>query len=174
MATEIIACTRVCKKCGAKETSESFVRNIKTLCVDCKKIWKREYYQKHKDKWSEYKRLPRVRERSRRRREAMSVEARNNKLTRERYRQIWMKYGITADEYDKICGIQGGCCAICRKKPNGNLVVDHDHKTTKVRGLLCVSCNSAIGPLGDSTEGLMIAIAYLNHPPADLVVDYDI
>lgn len=39
---------------------------------------------------------------------------------------------------------QGHCCAICREAGR-RLVVDHDHETGAVRGLLCVPCNSALG-----------------------------
>ena len=43
----------------------------------------------------------------------------------------------------------------------GVLVVDHDHKTGKVRGLLCHNCNRALGLLKDSTEYLENCISYL-------------
>jgi len=63
------------------------------------------------------------------------------------------KFGITLDEYDKMFAQQGGRCAICGSKPNvydknGNLrriAVDHDHKTGRVRQLLCSPCNTSIG-----------------------------
>jgi Recombination endonuclease VII len=38
---------------------------------------------------------------------------------------------------------------------------DHDHSTGKFRGWLCSSCNTAIGKLGDTVEGLEAAISYL-------------
>lgn len=52
-------------------------------------------------------------------------------------------------------------CRICRKRKP--LCVDHDHKTKNVRGLLCRSCNAAIGALGDSYEGLLNAANYLHN-----------
>lgn len=42
-----------------------------------------------------------------------------------------------------------------------NLVVDHDHETGIVRGMLCQSHNKAIGMLGDSVEGVQRALDYL-------------
>ncbi|MCI4340485.1 MAG: endonuclease VII domain-containing protein [Thermoplasmata archaeon] len=48
---------------------------------------------------------------------------------------------------------------MCRREKK--LVVDHDHKTEKVRGLLCAGCNGSLGKLGDDVEGLERAIAYL-------------
>ena len=59
-------------------------------------------------------------------------------------------YGITEEAYLGMLAAQGGLCAICHGPPNGmatNLTVDHCHRTGKVCGLLCVSCNGAIGYL---------------------------
>lgn len=55
-------------------------------------------------------------------------------------------YGMTVVEYDKMLEAQGGVCATCGKPPTAyrggqNLVVDHDHETGKVRGLIHHSCN---------------------------------
>ena len=44
---------------------------------------------------------------------------------------------------------------------SGALVVDHDHKTGAVRGLLCHNCNRALGLLQDSKENLMNCLSYL-------------
>ncbi len=56
-------------------------------------------------------------------------------------------------------------CAICnipeRYAPNKRLVVDHDHKTKKVRALLCNSCNVLLGAAYDSPAVLEKAISYL-------------
>ena len=43
---------------------------------------------------------------------------------------------------------QNYCCAICnrhRDEFKRNLSVDHDHKTGKVRSLLCIICNTNVG-----------------------------
>lgn len=57
---------------------------------------------------------------------------------------------------------QGKACAICGTTEQ--LFVDHDHITGQIRGVLCRKCNSAIGMLGDSIQGLYRAIAYLDRP----------
>src|SRR5437899_4206973 len=50
--------------------------------------------------------------------------------------------GIPQEEYDERLAAQGGGCAICGNAPKTRrLHVDHDHKTGKVRGLLCHRCN---------------------------------
>ncbi|MFC7275010.1 endonuclease VII domain-containing protein [Paractinoplanes rhizophilus] len=91
------------------------------------------------------------------------------------------KYGISVEEYDALRERQGYRCAICRRhedelpataagRPRRDglpsavavkLVVDHCHRTRRVRGLLCVGCNAAIGHFRDDEETLRSAIAYL-------------
>jgi hypothetical protein len=58
---------------------------------------------------------------------------------------------------------QGGQCAICREPPNPkiSLHVDHDHRTGRVRGLLCFTCNNGLGQLQDSPVLLRKAAAYV-------------
>ena len=55
---------------------------------------------------------------------------------------------------------QQGYCACCRKKP-AKLVMDHIHGTDHIRGLLCHSCNTGLGKLGDDIAGLQRAMDYL-------------
>jgi hypothetical protein len=79
-----------------------------------------------------------------------------------RRRYLKRKYGITQEEYLVLVEAHDGRCAICHQPPNkGSLVVDHCHDSGKVRGLLCISCNRSIGGLGDSVEGVMRAVRYL-------------
>ncbi|MFA7222777.1 MAG: endonuclease VII domain-containing protein [Bacilli bacterium] len=68
-------------------------------------------------------------------------------------------YGISIEEYDRMKKEQGSKCAICGR--GGHLYVDHNHKTGEVRGLLCNSCNSAIGQLQDSPVVVAKALRYL-------------
>lgn len=81
--------------------------------------------------------------------------------TRER---TWKQYGInfTVEAYDAVLSVQGGVCALCRRPPAKKLLaVDHDHRTGRIRGLLCVQCNTGLGKLGDTVEALERALAYL-------------
>jgi len=75
---------------------------------------------------------------------------------------------MSGDDYDALVALQGGLCAICRRKPKRSrkkrmrrLEVDHCHSTNKVRGLLCGNCNTTLGQCDDDTERLLAAIAYL-------------
>ena len=73
-------------------------------------------------------------------------------------------YGITSKEYNEMLLKQKDCCAICGvnkselKKP---LFVDHNHKTKKVRGLLCANCNSSLGHAKDNINTLDAMKIYL-------------
>ena len=74
-------------------------------------------------------------------------------------------YGITLEQYDQMAEAQGHKCAICEstepKSHGARFAVDHDHKTGKVRGLLCGPCNMGMGKLGDDIALLTSAIEYL-------------
>lgn len=63
------------------------------------------------------------------------------------------------DERTAMLERQGGKCAICEVKEAR--VIDHCHTTGKIRGLLCYSCNTAIGALGDTVQGVMRGVRYL-------------
>lgn len=79
------------------------------------------------------------------------------------------KYGIGLDEVEDLLAAQDYKCAICRRPEDAGggwiarLHVDHSHATGKVRGLLCMHCNTAIGKFGDDPEVLKRALYYLTH-----------
>lgn len=59
-----------------------------------------------------------------------------------RKRALLIKYDMTPEEYDSMLDRQGGVCLICGRPPKKRrLHVDHEHKTGKIRGLLCFQCN---------------------------------
>jgi hypothetical protein len=59
-----------------------------------------------------------------------------------RNKQLVKRYGITVREYGRMLALQDGVCALCHHPPKKKrLSVDHNHKTGKVRGLLCYRCN---------------------------------
>lgn len=69
-------------------------------------------------------------------------------------------YGITEEQYQEMLKRQDGKCAIC-DSPDKKLVIDHDHLTGKVRGLLCNQCNKGIGSLQDKIWVILGAVNYL-------------
>ncbi len=74
-------------------------------------------------------------------------------------------YGLTRSEYNEMLETQEGGCAICRAPyadvRGRRLVVDHDHATGAVRGLLCMACNSGLGHFGDDPARMAAGIDYL-------------
>lgn len=69
--------------------------------------------------------------------------------------------------FGRLLKLQGGKCKICKTlgTPQTPLVVDHNHKTLLVRGLLCSPCNSALGLFYDDLKRLRAAIRYLKRGP---------
>ncbi len=68
-------------------------------------------------------------------------------------------YGITEAERDRMIAAQGGVRVICREGPAEH--VDHDHRTGKVRGVLCFSGNAALGQFKDRPDVIRRAAAYV-------------
>lgn len=81
----------------------------------------------------------------------------------DRDRYYRRTYGITDQAYGMMLDRQDGLCAICRNTPETGtrLVVDHDHTTAGIRGLLCQRCNQGLGMFGDDPANLASAIIYL-------------
>ena len=79
------------------------------------------------------------------------------------------RYNMTVEDYNILFASQNNCCAICgtdspeMKMYRGNgWVVDHDHDTGQVRGILCCRCNLLLGRAKDSISILENAINYLS------------
>ena len=69
------------------------------------------------------------------------------------------RYGIGADDFDRMVVEQGGVCAICGRPDPEH--VDHSHETGVVRGILCFNCNGGLGQFRDDVESLRSAVEYL-------------
>lgn len=127
----------MCRSCKEEKTLTDFspdnrTRKRTTLCKKCKADWMRNH------------------------------RVSNPELYRES--DLKKSYGINLSEYDSMLNKQNGVCAICNKPETlkrGWLHVDHNHKTRKVRGLLCGNCNTGIGKLGEDVDILKSAIEYL-------------
>lgn len=151
-----------CSKCEKVQPRTMYYKGRK----DCKKCfnlrmqeyrkktnYNREYYLKNKDVENE-RSLKRY------------YDLKDNPEQKLKWRenQLKVKYGITLEDYDKMYKSQNYKCAICdTENPNGQGVfhVDHCHNTGKIRGLLCHSCNTALGHLKDCINNLKRAIKYL-------------
>lgn len=87
---------------------------------------------------------------------------------RENIRKIVEKnriktYGINDIEFKSMLKSQNYKCALCDKlfDVERNIHLDHNHKTGKVRAILCHHCNTGLGLFKDSIELLQKAISYL-------------
>lgn len=81
-----------------------------------------------------------------------------------RNNQLKVHYDITLEEYNKLFTLQEGKCQICKthqKDLTKRLAVDHCHKTSKIRGLLCNNCNRGLGMLKENLDILEAAKEYL-------------
>lgn len=80
------------------------------------------------------------------------------------------KYGLTKEQYDEMFSWQNGVCAICKRPETAvmgkkvmELAVDHCHTSGKIRGLLCSTCNTALGSFRDDIQVMESALKYLEH-----------
>ncbi len=72
------------------------------------------------------------------------------------------RYGLSEADYDNMSARQNGACAICRKKPDERLCIDHSHVTRKLRDLLCRRCNGGLGCYDDDPVLVRAAADYLD------------
>lgn len=96
------------------------------------------------------------------------------KARRDAVAYRFRKHGITHEEYDLMLAAQNYVCAVCKEVPKSapvregavvfdNFVIDHDHQTDKVRGLLCTQCNVALGMIRDNPNTARNMISYLEN-----------
>ena len=91
-----------------------------------------------------------------------------------RERQHWWRikdsYGLSQDDWLWMLKEQNYQCKICKKElkerekgrgKKSEICVDHDHKTMRVRRLLCVQCNFLIGHAKEDVSILNSAIIYV-------------
>lgn len=117
----------------------------------------REYHARNRD---------RILERSRVQRLALTPEqlAQRRCRERERYKrtriaQLCRKYNITRAQYDRLLQRSQGQCELCGQRTK--LCIDHNHKTGRVRGLLCKYCNVALGLIESRGMSLQCISRYL-------------
>jgi len=107
-------------------------------CYECDRARSRKYYNANKHK--------------------IKVKARS--------RQLRYLYGMTLKEFDNLLAMQNSKCAICGKEHSKvGLVVDHNHITGEIRGLLCRHCNFVLGLVNDDKDILKNAMEYLTNKP---------
>jgi hypothetical protein len=79
-----------------------------------------------------------------------------------RHFNVWNKYRLDPVWFDEMHEEAGGICPTClRDVGEQGLVVDHDHVTGKVRGLLCHDCNLSLGKMQDNADAIRRLADYL-------------
>lgn len=153
--------TKVCPKCRKRKRVNKFGKSNRTkdgYFTRCKECYNREKAEWRLVNWE--------------RNHRNKTRYRKDNPDRVRDSNLRQKYGISLDEYNKMFHEQGGVCNICERPErivNGKskkvapLAVDHCHDTGKVRGLLCFSCNIALGKFQDSPEILARALAHVTN-----------
>lgn len=142
--------TKYCRGCGEDKPPEAFYRDRSTrsglaaYCTPCKTAYLRRHIENDPER---FKAKARVRARRHRRRK---------------------EYGLTDTEFAALVAEHESTCCICgvavsddSPEHNTRLVVDHDHATGKVRGILCDPCNTGLGRFRDDPALLVAAANYL-------------
>ena len=102
------------------------------------------------------------------RRDRLSMMTREERHAKGRAAHLRAKYDLSPEDFERMWELAGGCCEICKKNlsretshTTQKVHIDHDHTSGRVRGLLCFTCNTALGKFGDNVELLRAAIKYL-------------
>lgn len=143
---------KCCNKCESIKPTAEFYKDsgcadgYSTLCKVCRNLSMTSWRDKNREKYNKNMR-----------------DWRKNNPEEVKDHDLRRTYGIGLDEYNKMKGEQSSVCAICKEPPKGKrpLVVDHNHRTGRVRGLLCYGCNRALHVL-ESHELLEAAMSYLD------------
>jgi len=127
---------------------------------------RREQYSKHNKKEKEKNRKYFLKNREK----ILEKQRKYNKENPLKRKNAILKnvYGITLVQYNQMFETQEGKCAICQRHQNEltrTLCVDHNHKTNKVRALLCVTCNTDVSVVENRLEEMT---NYLNKYRKDL------
>ncbi len=148
--------TKICKSCSKRKPLKKFRKGTgkegRTACckICLNKKSKKRYWENPQKE----------RDESSKRYHANPMTSKRSSLKR--------LYKITLEDYNCLALQQNGQCAICggagtklNQYSHIHLVVDHNHKTGKVRGLLCSKCNHLLGNSNDDISILFSAIRYL-------------
>lgn len=142
---------KICKRCKRNKRLTQFTINkqkkdgYNIYCKECCKNQGRNWRNKNTQYMKEYKKTYR---------EFNKKEIKDYTL---RYR-----YGISLEDRNKMLSMQDNKCKICQKmESHQGFVVDHCHKSKKIRGLLCGRCNRTLGMVKDDINLLGSMIEYL-------------
>lgn len=159
-----VAASRRCPRCKDRKPASAYTRNKRTrdglscYCKPCTADYGREWL-KHN---------PTAKAARRAAVDAYHKRHPDRVFTRRRKDMLLRKYGMSVSDYATMFETQRGLCVICSKPETSKyrkrlrrLAVDHDHRTGRVRGLLCHMCNFCIGHANDDIATLEAMVRYL-------------
>lgn len=134
-----------CKACTAARRKRWYAAN-RAGEIERVKAWQRENSERYAARLRDWRALNR-----------------EHKRLADREGHLRRKFGITQAEYEQMLDAQGGGCGVCgdAPRPGQALHVDHDHRTGRVRGLLCVNCNNGLGQFKEAPGRVRMALEYL-------------
>jgi hypothetical protein len=159
---------KTCKTCKEFKSLDSFRiasdnrDGRQGECKECKKKKKAEWHAQNPGLWAAQSKAQRLKDVAKA--NAATKKWRDANPDKVKALFIGKRYGLTLERWNEMFAYQEGKCAICGTHQDQlklELAVDHCHKTGKVRGLLCVRCNRAIGLMEDNPELLHSAIVHL-------------
>ena len=161
-----------CPHCGLEKSTDEFYKHsrnkdgFRSWCKSCGSEYNKRYkYKYDPSKEQRAKDIKRNRNwRSKNKELIYNYNESYRKENRDKYISgtLLYTYGITLEQKQEMLRKQNGKCAICDKELDiGNAEVDHDHKTDKVRGILCGGCNKMLGFGKDDIHILRQGIEYL-------------
>jgi len=157
-----------CTKCGIEKELSYFYKckggkfGVQSICKECIQ----KYQVNNREQQKEYNKNYQLTNKDKIKEDKKEYYLENKNKINNYYLQS--KYGITLDQYNEMLKKQNNLCIICGKEETTiirgkllNLAIDHNHKTGKVRGLLCINCNHLLGNAKDNKQVLLNAINYL-------------
>jgi hypothetical protein len=165
--------TKTCKRCSTEkalsEFPESHPGHARNVCSPCYNADRRAAHAKNPEQVRGHIRRWQRANPEKLRACAKAFHAKNPDYNRNwlnahsvvRYFQrLEREFGLTELAYNQMHARQDYCCALCADDQD-DLVVDHDHATNRVRGLICDRCNKGLGFLKDNPDVLMRAAQYV-------------
>jgi hypothetical protein len=149
-----------------KNTQEKKQYDMNYRLKNAERIKKYNQSAERKQKQAEYVKKSNLKPEIRKRRKEYYKKWRSSPSGKlyQRIKDLMKLHHLTYEEYMTMAENQNGCCKICGINQNNllkALCVDHDHRTDKIRGLLCDKCNKALGLFDDDIINLINAVEYL-------------
>ena len=128
---------KLCGSCGISKPLSEFYKNkskkcgYQSQCKTCKAAYNRDHYRSDSINYK-----------------SRAVTWKSN----NKYRVVALRHGVDEDEV-RAAFEKSDCCEICFSKEK--LVLDHEHHTSKVRGILCYRCNLMLGAIADKNQDIL-------------------